>query len=172
MLSGVVLAGVTLIGESFFPGIFLPWMQSSTAGEILFQIILLLIIIGGLYTIILKELHEAYDILILLALWCILYFSKGVLEGPMIGGIFGAMIFFTFFFIQIVISKGKWMGGGDLRIGIMVGMILGMSMSLPGMMFTYFSGSIIGLGVIGYQKIFTKKKTVDTQVPFGPFLAT
>jgi len=60
----------------------------------------------------------------------------------------------------------------DLRIAIFVWLLLGTSLAFPGMMLTYFSGSIIWIGMIVYQKI-TKKGNweFNSQIPFGPFIA-
>jgi len=62
---------------------------------------------------------------------------------------------------------------GDLRIAILVGLILGTSLAFPAMMLTYVAGSIIWIGFIIYQRIKNKgqKKELETQIPFGPFIA-
>jgi len=44
-------------------------------------------------------------------------------------GLIGMGIGMAFFMIQILISKGKWVGGGDVRIGAFMGALLGWKMS-------------------------------------------
>lgn len=80
--------------------------------------------------------------------------------------LFGALIPFTFFALQIVISKGKWIGGGDLRLGLLMGAMLGVSQVLVALFLAYFIGSIVGIALI-----LTKKKTAQSKIPFGPFLS-
>lgn len=36
---------------------------------------------------------------------------------------------------------------------------------------TYMIGSVLSLGYLGYEKLHHKNKGLDTQIPFGPFLA-
>ena len=144
---------------------------------------LLVLTILWLYTIILKNLSEIYDIIILLILFGLLFifncdFTNNVslTAFPAISASIWALSIFTFFFIQIVISWGKWMWGWDLRIAILVGLILGSTLAFPWMMLTYFAGSIIGIGFIIHQKIKNKKvetglKPVSTEIPFWPFIA-
>jgi len=80
----------------------------------------------------LLELKEIYDVVIVVGLGIFLYFSLNYLdipvkENPLISGTLGAFALFVFFFLQILVSKGAWMGGGDLRIALGMGMILGIS---------------------------------------------
>ena len=65
------------------------------------------------------------------------------------------------------------MWGWDLRIAILVGLILGSSLAFPGMMLTYFAWSIIWIWFLIYQRIKNKgkKKELETQIPFWPFIA-
>lgn len=77
----------------------------------------------------------------------------------------GAAIMFSFFYIQIVISNGKWLGGGDLRIGVLMGLILGMTNTVVALISTYLIGAIISIGVLTL-----KKGKLKTAIPFAPFL--
>jgi len=143
---------------------------------IYFSILLIIWIIGWLYTIILKWLSEIWDIVILLWLWALIYifslFFNNILEYTAISSIIWILSIFTFFFIQIVISWWKWMWWWDLRIAIMVWLMLGSTLAFPAMMLTYFVWSFIWIFFILYQKIKNKKnKELDTQIPFWPFIA-
>lgn len=80
----------------------------------------------------------------------------------LISGIIGS----SFFLIQFVISKGKWIGGGDIRLGLLMGVILGWPMVIVAIFLAYFLGSLIGVGLI-----VTKKKDWGSKVPFGVFLS-
>lgn len=78
---------------------------------------------------------------------------------------FGALIPFTFFVFQIVISKGKWIGGGDLRLALFMGIILGPAKVVVALFIAYLIGSIVGISLI-----MAKKKSMKERIPFGPFL--
>jgi prepilin signal peptidase PulO-like enzyme (type II secretory pathway) len=71
----------------------------------------------------------------------------------------------SFFLLQFVISKGKWIGGGDLRLGLMCGFMVGWPKILPLLVITYISGAIISVGLLA-----SKKKKWQDSVPLGIFL--
>ena len=70
-----------------------------------------------------------------------------------------------FFGVIVLISRGKWMGMGDVKLAILIGLLLGYPNILVSLFFTFLIGAIIGVGLI-----FFKKKTLKSEVPFGPFL--
>ena len=80
----------------------------------------------------------------------------------LISGIIGC----SFFLIQFIISRGKWIGGGDLRLGLLMGLALGWPNVVVAILLSYFIGSIIGLGLI-----FSGRKQWSSQVPLGVFLS-
>ena len=84
---------------------------------------------------------------------------------PLSNGVLGALVIFSFFMIQILISGGKWMWWWDLRIALFLGLLLGFKSTLVALFFAYISGSIIGVILM-----FTTKKSAQSQIPFWPFL--
>jgi len=84
---------------------------------------------------------------------------------PLLSNLLGALIFSGFFFFQYAISKGKWVGGGDIKLGLLLGFVLGWKLSILALILAYVSGSIIALTLIAL-----KKKTRKDILPFGPFL--
>ena len=80
--------------------------------------------------------------------------------------LFSGIIGGSFFLIQFVISKGKWIGGGDIRLGLLMGLALGWPNVLTAIFLAYFIGSIFGIGLI-----LTGRKKWKSQVPLGTFLA-
>jgi len=81
--------------------------------------------------------------------------------------LFSGIIGGSFFLFQFVISKGKWIGGGDIRLGALMGLILGWPMVLMALFLAYILGSIVGIGLI-----LAGKKKWGSEVPFGVFLST
>ncbi len=143
----------------------------------LYSVLLGFFVIWGLYLIIFQEFHEIIDILILLALISSLYLFKVNFDVdfkniPILNWVIWALWIFIFFFIQIIISGGKWMGWWDLRIAIFIWLMLWIYLSFPWMMLTYLAWSIIWISIIVWSKIKNWKKTkFDTTIPFWPFLA-
>jgi prepilin signal peptidase PulO-like enzyme (type II secretory pathway) len=72
-----------------------------------------------------------------------------------------------FFLSIILISHETWMGFGDFKLSILMGLILGWPKILVSLFFSFFTGAIIGLILI-----FLKRKTMKSQIPFAPFLVS
>lgn len=89
-----------------------------------------------------------------------------VLEIDIVSLLISALIGGGFFLLQFVISKGKWIGGGDIRLGVIMGLMLGYPVILVALFIAYILGSVIGVVLIA-----GKKKKWKSQVPFGTFLS-
>ena len=77
-----------------------------------------------------------------------------------------AIIGSSFFLFQFIISRGKWIGGGDIRLGLFMGLALGWPMVLVAILLAYLGGSIIAIGFL----LFGKKKW-GSELPLGVFLS-
>jgi leader peptidase (prepilin peptidase) / N-methyltransferase len=86
-------------------------------------------------------------------------------NSPITGAIVAALGAALFFFLLIWISKGKWIGGGDVKLGFLAGLIVGWPKILFVFFFSYLIGSVVSLSLI-----VLKKKTWKSQIPFGPFM--
>jgi len=71
----------------------------------------------------------------------------------------------AFFLLIVLISRGKWMGVGDIKLAFLMGLILGFPNILVALFLAFFIGAIIGIGLL-----IIGKKTLKSEVPFGPFL--
>ncbi|MDP2656710.1 MAG: prepilin peptidase [bacterium] len=78
----------------------------------------------------------------------------------------GAILGGGFFLLQFVISKGKWIGGGDIRLGALMGVILGLSGTFFALLGAYMIGALWGIALIVF-----KKKQLGSAIPFGTFLS-
>ena len=84
------------------------------------------------------------------------YLGQYLLAGAVCGG---------FFLLQFLISKGKCIGGGDIRLGFLMGIMLGWPHVLAAIFLAYIGGSIIGLALIA-----ARQASMKSQIPFGTFL--
>lgn len=81
--------------------------------------------------------------------------------------LFSAIIGGSFFLLQFLISRGKWIGGGDIRLGLLLGISLGWPKIILAILLAYLLGSLVGLGLIA-----SGRKKWGEQVPLGVFLST
>lgn len=71
-----------------------------------------------------------------------------------------------FFLIQYLVSKGKWIGGGDIRLGVLMGLVLSWPYILIAIFLAYIIGSLTSLILIA-----SKIKTLKSKIAFGTFLS-
>lgn len=77
----------------------------------------------------------------------------------------GSLLFGGFFYAIYQISKGKWIGGGDVRLGFVLGLLLGWQKSLLCLALAAYLGTAVIIGLAA-----TKKYSKHMKLPFGPFL--
>jgi prepilin signal peptidase PulO-like enzyme (type II secretory pathway) len=91
--------------------------------------------------------------------------GTGILGSATYSGILAAFAAFIFFFLMVAISKEKWMGMGDAYLVILLGLILGWPQILLALLLAFTIGALVGIILI-----ILKKKKMESQVPFAPFL--
>ncbi len=71
-----------------------------------------------------------------------------------------------FFLCLILVTRGKGMGGGDLKLSVFLGLALGFPVAIIGLLLGFLTGAIgsVMLLLLG-------KKGLKSSIPFGPFLA-
>jgi prepilin signal peptidase PulO-like enzyme (type II secretory pathway) len=79
--------------------------------------------------------------------------------------IFGIVALAGLYWVLYTFSKGKWVGYGDVKLGLFMGIALGFQRSLLAL----FLANIIGFLVV-LPGILTGKLKRTTRIPFGPFL--
>lgn len=88
--------------------------------------------------------------------------SLGALLQPVLGGLVLASIFWALF----QISKGRWIGGGDVKIAFSLGLIAG---SPTKALLVIFLASLLGTLIVA-PLLLSKKLKMHTKIPFGCFL--
>lgn len=107
------------------------------------NIIFLAIVISGLYNLISIFLNEKkFDDMI---------FSVTISSG--------------LFLILVVISQEKWMGWGDVLIGLFIGLFLSWQEALVALIIAFIGG-----GIFAIILLIMKRKKFGDKLPFGPFL--
>jgi len=76
--------------------------------------------------------------------------------------IIGGGLFYGLF----ILSSGKWIGGGDVKLGFLLGLLLADPI-LASMML--FLASLLGT-LVALPGLLTKRLSTTTRLPFGPFL--
>ncbi len=84
---------------------------------------------------------------------------------PLWAGLISMVIVVLFFGAIILLTRGRGMGGGDLKLGLLIGLGFGFPNSLMVLLLSFVYGSVVAVGLL----LFGKKKFGHT-VPFGPFL--
>ena len=74
-------------------------------------------------------------------------------------GLVAAFLASAFFLIIVILSRGKWMGVGDIKLAFLMGLVLGFPNILVALFFAFLLGAIIGIGLI-----ISGKKTLKSEV--------
>lgn len=77
-----------------------------------------------------------------------------------------ALVLGGFFLLQFLISRGAWVGGGDVRMAVFMGTLLGIQNGLMALFLAYTVGAMVGVCLIAFKKVDRK-----TAIPFGTFLS-
>lgn len=116
------------------------------------------------YDLLYREIPDKFSLpAIALTIAGSLIFSEPEIISMLIGG----SAIFLFFAGQYFISGGKWIGGGDLRLGFLMGALLGWEKGLMALILAYILGALICLPLLIKGDLSRK-----TEVAFGPFLIT
>lgn len=95
------------------------------------------------------------------------YYQRHVLAAsePLFYGISTGLAIAGFFYALIIITKGKGMGGGDVKLGAFIGLMLGFPNAVLALILSFLAGALFSVGLI-----IAGKKHFGEVIPFGPFL--
>jgi prepilin signal peptidase PulO-like enzyme (type II secretory pathway) len=97
----------------------------------------------------------------------VIAFCANVLIGySWTGLILAALIGGGFFLFQFLISRGKWVGGGDIRMGALIGFMVGWPQVLVALFLAYFFGSIVAVFLLS-----SGRKKMGSKIAMGTFLS-
>lgn len=88
-----------------------------------------------------------------------------------------AVVLAGFFFFLWLVSAGRWMGFGDVKLSAGIGLYLGLAQGLSAIAYAFWVGAFYSLSYLAFQKLGTtalskgeKALTMKSEVPFAPFL--
>jgi prepilin signal peptidase PulO-like enzyme (type II secretory pathway) len=70
------------------------------------------------------------------------------------------------FYVLFVISDGRWIGGGDVKLGLVIGPLVGTALHS---FLVLFIASLLGT-IVALPGLLTGKMQRQSRLPFGPFL--
>ncbi|MBI4363473.1 MAG: prepilin peptidase [Candidatus Doudnabacteria bacterium] len=85
-------------------------------------------------------------------------------QGNLAWALLGALIIAGFFSLQYFASKGRWIGFGDVKLGIFLGLIFAQN-ALGFLVFAYVVGAVVALLLMAFGG-----KGLKSRVPFGTIL--
>src|SRR3989344_7251423 len=71
----------------------------------------------------------------------------------------------AFFLVIFLVSAGRWMGFGDVKLAFFMGVLLGLQNVTVALFLAFVLGAIVGLCLM-----VLKQKNIKSEIPFGPFL--
>lgn len=84
---------------------------------------------------------------------------------PLTSSLIGATIAAGFITLLVLITRGKGMGVGDIKLGFLLGLLNPYPLTFFSLFIAFGLGAILGIFLI-----LMKKKTFKSAIPFGPFL--
>ena len=80
--------------------------------------------------------------------------------------LFAAALIFGLFWVLYQVSGGKWIGGGDVKLAVLLGLLVGTPLNA---LLVVFLASLFGtIGSI--PAMLRNKRSLGLQIPFGPYL--
>jgi leader peptidase (prepilin peptidase)/N-methyltransferase len=110
-----------------------------------------------------------YPAIIAVSIWYLVFsiFFKFYTKNDLLNAVYGAAIVGGLFLAIVLLSKEKWMGWGDVKIAVLIGLLLGPQKTLLALFLAFLSGAIVSIVLI-----VLKKKKIKSELPFGPFLVS
>jgi leader peptidase (prepilin peptidase)/N-methyltransferase len=145
---------------------------------VLSALLVLIVVYDLRHTIIPDELSIGVGIISLLELGYRWYLGEGFLSlfSNLLAGIGVAGFFYGLWYV----SKGRWIGLGDAKLALPLGVIAGTTSAISMLVLSFWIGAAVSLLLLGLQKIIEKGKTMlsfplghltmKSEVPFAPFL--
>lgn len=169
LLEGITGLGFALVGTTFFDifrsetWVYTVWLLGVVA------------LFLAVATYDLQYMEIPVVLLVLSALWTVLFlgiasYQSGTVSSwgwqtPLVQGLYGGGMVALFFFTLVYFSKETWMGWGDVWLGGIAGMMVGIGASLFMLTLSFGIGAVCGITMM-----LLGKKDMQSQIPFAPYL--
>jgi leader peptidase (prepilin peptidase)/N-methyltransferase len=81
--------------------------------------------------------------------------------GPILAGVLASGAFLAL----VIFSRGRAMGGGDIKLALAMGLLLGLKGTALALLLAFNTAAVVGIGLI-----VMRRRGRKDQIPFGPFL--
>jgi len=102
----------------------------------------------------------------------LLFIHQGLPLSYLFAGVVAGLFFWFFWFV----SKGRWMGLGDAKLALPLGVLLGPWGAVSMIILSFWIGAIVSVGIIALQTgkthmpFLSARLTMKSEIPFAPFL--
>ncbi len=169
LLTGVLFVGVVLVFSDII-SIFLFWTLMA---------ILVIIAVYDLYHLIIPD-EMVLALLVVVFLYQFYLLATGLPVGDFYWNLLASFLGSLFLFLLWHVSKGKWIGFGDVKLVFPLALAVGYAGVFSMVVLSFWIGAVIGLMLLGLQKLhkrgqpplrfFSQQLTIESAVPFAPFL--
>lgn len=129
---------------------------------LLYLAIFMLLVMIFVYDIKYLQIPEVFSWFFLaLAVFTGFYANTTAVDSFLLGGLVGGGVLG----ILVGISDERWMGSGDIKIGLGFGFLLGYPNALLFLLLSFVIGAVFGVAMI-----LLKRGKLKSQIPFAPFL--
>jgi prepilin signal peptidase PulO-like enzyme (type II secretory pathway) len=111
-----------------------------------------------------KVVYPLVGLAIVQTLLLIIFYSAGI--SVLWGALVGALIISGGFYVLFQVSAGRWIGGGDVKLGMVLGILCGGAWQA---VLLLFIASLAGT-IVTTPLLLNKKLKAKATIPFGPFL--
>lgn len=163
---------VVVVMTGLLWGVISAWSLSGGMAVSMLPVVLALLTAGVLLTVIDIRHHRLPDALVLL-LYPVTVLGlalDGFATGrwPVVPAILGAVVWIAVVGLPWLISGGRGMGFGDVKLAPVLGVTLGwvaLSVAVAGLLIAFLLGAAVGVGLM-----IARRAGRRTAIPFGPFL--
>ncbi|OGE75461.1 MAG: hypothetical protein A3C85_03120 [Candidatus Doudnabacteria bacterium RIFCSPHIGHO2_02_FULL_48_21] len=88
-----------------------------------------------------------------------------LIAGQLLNGFYGALILSGFFWILYLLSRGRAIGFGDVKLGVFLGLLVPFPQTIALFFLSYMSGAVVSIILMAIGV-----KSLKDRLPFGTFL--